>query len=1052
MKKYRISRNNMAYGQMGMQQPSQEEMMMQQQQAQQQPAPAQQDPQKQVMQLAQQVSAIMQKGESADAVTQQLLEGNVPPQAIAQAFEMLVQQGVVDESEMQTVVQVLQSSQGDQQQAQPSEEEMMAMQQQQAAAQQPPMARAGYVKQQMKARAGMSVDQEAGFASATNLIADKNMQKNNLLKFTQDNVAANQFGQEYDQMYNGGGLEQARYGRGKARRQARRDVRTADQGDNFAKNQGMRSRQLARRAVREMPDVYSRADKRSLREGLESGEFDKYDVYRGVDVFNPQSKPGYPEVDRGSFDQTMIPGKDWGMQPSVEEGMPAEETSTESNVITDFDDAYDYKNENGIIYTRKKGASDWTKVDSDSNAGRAIRKRVYGEDDVTFDEGPDYIDADATGVDINPYEDMEGSTMEDEETYDVDEDYWTKYYAGIANKDPNYVEASDNPTGGPYGVNKEFLEYVDEGGSEYDLYRSGGEQDLEMARFGRGRARRQARRADRQGRRALRQADRAMRGVYDNIAFPPGVSPMMAGMPMMGPNGAGSDMMQFYGKRGLLGGLREFSMNMPINAGRGMFFNGMFNPYGTQGGYNDMRYKITYPGQESEVTANEEAKKQVEGAKKNQVLEDNTKQKGQQEEEEKEEKTATETADTTEEKDEAGISKNCGENASVNEAGQCQCNKGYVRNPNIQTFSCISEAELAAGKDDEDPEGTNWVYIALGAGTIGGGIWALRKIAPKVRALISKNPAASKTAREALLKQIVNQFPDGTQMASGTKLLGSGAPIPQTNIAGTKMTEAELRASREAAQQTTEQTAKQAEKRIVQESLKEGSDAAKRISGKSPKRLGPARANLSAGARKISNTERAFLMREVEDMTAMTTKQAQKIARRYGVKAVKGRNAKQLQKAVFKILKSMQAGGSVDPNLYMFTGGGAPDYVDYFSNGGYYEDGGFPQYENVYDPYMPMAENGMTMVDRPYQTGAEYGNEYASYPGPYAEPMITDSIRNSVTNSGRLMDGVTGEEIERSTIAPIRQYGGYQEGDVVDMTEAQLGAFLMGGGQVEFVD
>ena len=50
------------------------------------------------------------------------------------------------------------------------------------------------------------------------------------------------------------------------------------------------------------------------------------------------------------------------------------------------------------------------------------------------------------------------------------------------------------------------------------------------------------------------------------------------------------------------------------------------------------------------------------------------------------------------------------------------------------------------------------------------------------------------------------------------------------------------------------------------------------------------------------------------------------------------------------------------------------------------------------------------------------------------------------------MDGVTGEEIERSTIAPIRQYGGYQEGDVVDMTEAQLGAFLMGGGRVEFVD
>ena len=28
---------------------------------------------------------------------------------------------------------------------------------------------------------------------------------------------------------------------------------------------------------------------------------------------------------------------------------------------------------------------------------------------------------------------------------------------------------------------------------------------------------------------------------------------------------------------------------------------GCFNPYGMQGGYNDMKYKFTYPGQEGEV-------------------------------------------------------------------------------------------------------------------------------------------------------------------------------------------------------------------------------------------------------------------------------------------------------------------------------------------------------------------------------------------------------------------------------------------------------------------
>ena len=1114
MKKYRISRNNMAYGQMGMQQPSQEEMMMmQQQQAQQQPAPAQQDPQKQVMKLAQQVSAEIQKGKPTDVLTQELLEGGVPPQAIGQAFQMLVQQGVVDESEMQMVVQVLQSSQGEQQQAQPSEEEMMAMQQQQAAAQEPPMARAGYIRQQMKARAGMSVDQEAAFGSATNLIADKNMEKNALLKFTQDNVAANQFGQQYDQMYAGGNLEQARYGRGKARRQARRDARTADQGTNFAKNNSRRSRQLARRAVNEMPDIYSRADRRALREGLESGEFDKYDVYRGVDVFNPQpqSKPGYPEVDAGSWNSTMIPGRNWGAQTSVEEvvspGEMVEETSTESNVITDFDNAYDYKNENGIIYTRKKGSSDWTKVDSESNAGRAIRKRVYGEDDVIFDEGPDYIDADATGETIIPIErdDTQGN-WGDKIVDDILEksalrkDKECEEWPGEGSGQTFVEWASNLPydenglyttnCGETYnrtnlpGYNRENINARVPGGSAAYPMEFGGQYSsdgLEVARFGRGRARRQARRAERQGRRALGQADRSMRRAFGDIAFPAGVSPMMAGMPMMGTEGAAYPRMHFEGERGLFGRLKNFKMDiegmgMPMNFSRGMFMNGIFNPYGMQG-YNDTRYKITYPGQSTEITDTE---KQVEGAKENQKLEDDTKQKGQQEQEAAEEEEAKETAETKEETGDDGIPKTCGENASVNEAGQCECNEGYVRNPNVKTFSCISEAELAARKDDEDPEGTNWVYIALGVGTIGGGIWALRKLAPKVRALISKNPAASKTARQALLKQIVSQFPNGTQMASGTKLLGEGVPISQTSITGTQMTEAELRASREAAERAAGETAEQAEKRIIRESLE----------GTSPKLLTNTSRRALPSARALSATEKAVLRGQIQNIPGMSNKAVKALASKYGLSTAgkKGDIARRL----IKFAKLFQVGGSVNemdenygnPSLYRFTGGG-PRFTDYFSDGGYYEDGGFPQYEDVYDPYMPMAENGMTIVDRPYQTAAEYGNEYAAYPGPYAEPIITDQIRESVINSGRLMDGVTGEEIERSTImspqdiyktfmdksdpdagrkanelyhqfknnpGPNAQYGGYKEGDVVDMTEAQLGAFLAGGGQVEFVD
>ena len=85
-------------------------------------------------------------------------------------------------------------------------------------------------------------------------------------------------------------------------------------------------------------------------------------------------------------------------------------------------------------------------------------------------------------------------------------------------------------------------------------------------------------------------------------------------------------------------------------------------------------------------TADEDAKKQVEGAKENQKLEDNTKQPQEKEKEEKEEEEANNTDNTTEEKGENGISKNCGENASVNEAGQCNCNEGYVRNPNVKNI------------------------------------------------------------------------------------------------------------------------------------------------------------------------------------------------------------------------------------------------------------------------------------------------------------------------------------------------------------------------------
>lgn len=1292
MKKYRISRNNMAYAQMGAQQPSQEEMMMMQQQAQQQEGAPQEDPQKQIMQLAQQASAEIQKGKPADVLTQELLEGGVPPQAIGQAFQMLVEQGVVDESEMQMVVQVLQSSQGEQQQAQPSQEEMMAMQQQQAAPQQPPMARAGYIKQGMKARAGMSVDQEAGFASATNLIADKNMQKNNLLKFTQDNVAANQLGQQYDQMYaNGGGLEQARYGRGKARRAARRAGRNADQGTNFAKNQGRRSRQLARRAVKEMPDVYSRADRRALREGLESGEFDKYDVYRGMDVFNPQpqSKPGYPEVDAGAWDQTMMPGKDWGTETSIDE--MRQRAAESGNALTGPDEVIEETSaeemNNAGVTDNMSFSEAFGKANSDlGEAGTFMwRGKKYGTRRAS-DEGGDFINADDADVTITPTDDnpepdnpnmQKALDGEWYDTTDMPEDAYQQLFDPDF-YDPNNTQIDDSDGSSAYGDETEddydeqyFVEYDDDGnvinqpvgdftpfdqrddkdnldygtwlrdlpydengfaydrdGNMYDIddynrsfnrsglnnpfdnddahnraidfsnmgysgysgdgirrgtgqgwrganlenttqpvyYDENGEpiggepgmqfggqysnDGLEMARFGRGRARRQARRAGRQARRAGRQAgrglgqmDRAMRGAYGNIAFPPGVSPMMAGMPMIGPNGAGANMMQFHGRRGLLGGLREFSMNMPVNFGRGMFMNGMFNPYGMQGGYNDMKYKITYPGESSEV---EEVEQKEKNKATNDAIADDanggggtggsgsdwdceTCEDGSQMGKdpagdcipckEAEEDCTRTTEDCVEEFGEGyelGIGCECkrtgdgeGDSEGGTKKGKCNeteaitvnampvedrneyCAKKmaakaeqngmtYIWNPDKCECSSISSGSLLT-----------WQNAVIGAVVIGGVVYLkksgklkkianatssrFKKIQNKVISLYNKGTAKAAAEADALIKnKNIKLLEAGSEFFVGNKPRGVNPRVttnfPQPNISGSGPASGPASRVTPAANTAGATTAeRQAMSQLT------GSPTPKQIS------TGPVRKSLTQGARTFTATEKAIARGNIAILEGLSMQQIKAIAAKNGLKTTgsKGQIIRRLKNTLRGIAKgAYQAGGSVDPNLYMFTGGGAPDYVDYFGDGGYYneggyyEDGGFPQYENVYDPYMPYMEPGGPIVNgpRPYQSAAEYGNEYAPYPGPYLEPMITDSIRRSVIDSGR---PITHKEIYNTLMdkddpnagrrtnqlynamqnpGPGAQYGGYQEGDVVDMTEAELGAFLRIGGQVEFVD
>jgi hypothetical protein len=252
MAKYRIYKSGgqqmnptaMWFAQMGAQQPSQEEMMMmQQQQAQQQGPPQgeqqQMSPEDQVMEIAQALQQVQQQNGNLQEIIAQMLQGEVAREIIIQA---LIQIGAPQQNAEQLVMateqqmqQMMAQQQG--QQRQPSEEEMMAMAQQQDMAQQAPqqamgtggVSKKGYINKRLKiAREGRSMDSEAAIGSATNFAAVAQPSKNILLNYNADNIERSQAEMDYNNMMSmdqNAPLEQARYGRARARRQQRRDNR-----------------------------------------------------------------------------------------------------------------------------------------------------------------------------------------------------------------------------------------------------------------------------------------------------------------------------------------------------------------------------------------------------------------------------------------------------------------------------------------------------------------------------------------------------------------------------------------------------------------------------------------------------------------------------------------------------------------------------------------------------------------------------------------------------------------------------------------------------------
>lgn len=123
-------RRKLRRAQDGMQQPSEEEMMMMQQQQQQQPPQQGQEQGQggdQMQQIMQQVGQALQQGAKPEEIIVQLLQGQIPPEAIVQIF---VEFGMEQEQVVGLIQAVMSQSQGGQEQQmqqepQMSQEEMM---------------------------------------------------------------------------------------------------------------------------------------------------------------------------------------------------------------------------------------------------------------------------------------------------------------------------------------------------------------------------------------------------------------------------------------------------------------------------------------------------------------------------------------------------------------------------------------------------------------------------------------------------------------------------------------------------------------------------------------------------------------------------------------------------------------------------------------------------------------------------------------------------------------------------------------------------------------
>jgi hypothetical protein len=319
----------LARAQEGIQQPSQDEMQMMQQQQQQQ----------QLMQLVQDYSQIMQT--SPEEVMQELQQSSPENQQIL------------------------------------IEEMTQVVQQEQPAEQQQSMDRGGYVNMRIKElkEAEEGLEQEGSSVPTINDTPDGReafvSEFTDAVKMSASDAARRK---QAEEEFDSGNIPMARYGKNKKKRNTRQ-----------------RNRRAVRKTDRES-DMYSRPDRRLLRRGLREGDFTREEMLRGDNVLGkagapfmapPGSTPMQSEEELLYTPEQVFDMLPYNTATPQEEVVQTSETVEETpgkNVIQPNGDPYEYKNEDGVLYTRMKGSDKWIKVDPESEAGISIRKNVYDEE------------------------------------------------------------------------------------------------------------------------------------------------------------------------------------------------------------------------------------------------------------------------------------------------------------------------------------------------------------------------------------------------------------------------------------------------------------------------------------------------------------------------------------------------------------------------------------------------------------------------------------------------------------------------------------------------